>query len=499
VTQLAEPLPSVAKSPTGLAGPRGWGRFTAVVLRFTFTYWLLFSLQVTLGFPAQVATTAFSVARGGAAGGAEQPEWLTRTVEYVSYPELYFQRGLNWFTPRVAEGLLGVEVEPPTDFTGSGDRLYDYCICFAFLVAALAVTVLWTAAGELWRGLRTHRPPNYDRLHTLLRAVVRFQLMYSMIVYGAAKLWCSQFPPILDTQLEVKYGDSSPMGLLWRFMQFSQPYTIITGAVEFTCGLLLISRRTTLLGALCAAGAALQVWLLNMCYDVPVKLLSGHLLLMALTLIVPDVPRLFRWFVLGRAVAPRPLVPLFGGWRWFNLAAVVAYASVCVAFAGLSLLQAYQEARTRGILAPTNALSGRWVGEEFLRDGKRVPFPKQPENPPPRQVKPGKWQGGPGMPAVVRCAVGPMYVTLMFEDGSGIGYRNTSKDHSELVLVGKDGHEAGRLAVSFPEPDTLVLEGPMEEQKVRMTLRRIVPPPKKEGYLLRSRGFHWIQETPFNR
>jgi hypothetical protein len=497
VTQLAEPLPSVHKSPAPPTSPRGWGRFTSVVFRFVFTYWLLFSLQVILSFPAQLVMMAFSVARGGAAGES-MPEWLTQTITYLSYPETYFQRGLNWFTPRVAEGLLGLKVKPPTDFTGSGDRLYDYCICFAFLVAALAATVVWTAASEVWRGFLTRRRPNYDRLHTLLRAVVRFHLMYEMIVYGAAKIWCSQFPPIADFQLEAKYGDSSPMGLLWRFMQFSQPYTIITGLVEFSCGLLLISRRTALLGALCTAGAALQVFLLNMCYDVPVKLMSGHLLLMALTLIVPDVPRLFRWFVLNRPTEPRPLVPLFGRWQRLNLAVVVVYTSVCLAFAGLSLLQAYQEARTRGILAPENPLLGRWIGQEFLRDGKKVPFPKQPDNPPPQQIKPGKWQGGPGMPAVVRCGVAPGFVTLMFEDGTGVAYRNTSKDSSELLLVARqDGHAVGRLEASFPGPDALVLEGPLEGQTVRMTLRRIVLP--KKEYPLRSRGFRWVQERPFNR
>src|SRR5262249_32410255 len=148
--------------------------------------------------------------------------------------------------------------------------------------------------------------PDYGRLHTLLRLIVRFHLMYQMIVYGSMKVWCAQFPPISDYQLETKYGDSSPMGLLWRFMQFSQPYTAATGIIELTCGLLLISRRTTLLGATCSFGAVLQVFLLNVCYDVPVKLMSGHLVLMSLTLIVADARRLFSFFVLGRPTEPAP-------------------------------------------------------------------------------------------------------------------------------------------------------------------------------------------------
>ena len=82
-----------------------------------------------------------------------------------------------------------MEVTPPTDFTGSGDRLYNYCTCFAFLVLACVSTLVWTLASELWCRWRTHRPPNYDRLHVLLRTVVRFHLMYQMIIYGAMKIW----------------------------------------------------------------------------------------------------------------------------------------------------------------------------------------------------------------------------------------------------------------------------------------------------------------------
>ena len=68
-------------------------------------------------------------------------------------------------------------------------------------------------------------------------------------------------------------------------------------------------------------------------------------------------------------------------------------------------------------------------------------------------------------------------VTFAFDDGSGLSYRNTSQDRSEIVLaqIGA-GRPVGRLAVSFPEPDVMVLAGPVDGQDVRMTLRRIAPP-----------------------
>jgi hypothetical protein len=218
---------------------------------------------------------------------------------------------------------------------------------------------------------------------------------------------------------------------------------------------------------------------------------------MALTLIVADAKRLAAFFVLGRPVEPRPPTPLFGSWRWLNVAAVVLRTVAFGAFAALQLHQAYEAAHTRGVLAPDNPANGRWVGKEFVRDGQAVPFPEQPENPPPRQVTPGPWRGGPGMPPVVRVAVGGNFVTVMFEDGSGASYRNTSQDRSEFVLKKGDGSSGGKLRVSFPEAEIMVLEGPFDGQDVRMTLRKAQAP--KRDYLLRNRGFRWVQETPFNR
>jgi hypothetical protein len=472
----------------------GWGLIPRIALRFFLTYWLLYSLQLVLSFPIGLVSRAMRLS--GAFNNMSQ-SWWVQALEYLSYPNAWFQEAMNWLTPRIAYAFLGVEVQPPTEFTGSGDGLFAYCTAFAYLVLAIVVTVAWTAASEGWRRWKTQPRPSYDQLHALMRLIVRFHLMYMMLTYGAIKIWCSQFPPISDAQLEGKYGDSSPMGVLWRFMQASQPYTSAMGLIEFGCGLLLICRHTTLLGALCAAGATLQVFLLNMCYDVPVKLMSGHLLLMALTLIAPDVKRLFSWFVLGRSVPPQPLVPLFGHLIWLNRAGLAVRTVLFSAFAALTLYQEYHEAVTRGILAPENPALGRWVGVEFVRDGKKVPFPPQPVNPPPQAVPPAKWQGGPGMPAVIRANVWPMGLTLMFVDGTGTSYLNVSETASEFVLARmKDRQAVGRLKVSFPEPGIMTWEGVFDGQEIRVTLRRI-PTPKKP-YVFRSRKFQWIQEKPFN-
>jgi len=67
------------------------------------------------------------------------------------------------------------------------------------------------------------------------------------------------------------------MGLLWTFMAASKGYQIFTGAAEVLGGILLLWKRTTTLGALTVFGVMANVMALNFFYDVPVKLLSTHL------------------------------------------------------------------------------------------------------------------------------------------------------------------------------------------------------------------------------
>lgn len=498
-----ETLPATiasASTPAGSPPPApGWGPIARTAFRFAFAYWLLYSFAMVASFPVSLLMTVYR--RFAAIDPASPPGWL-EYVGYANKPVEWYGRAVEWFTVWSCRTLLRVETAEPTDPSGSGDRQFAYCTAFSYLILAVFVTIHWTLASALWMRLRTHRRPSYDRLNAFFRLFVRFHLMYFMIAYGAAKLWCSQFPPITDGQLEVKYGDSSPMGLLWRFMQFSQPYTIATGVIETVCGLLLVCRRTTLLGAVCSFGAMGQVFLLNMCYDVPVKLFSGHLLLMAVTLIVPDWRRLANFFLLAKPVEAAQLPAMFVRWKWCHRVGLVVRTLLYLTFIGFTVEQSYKQARETGILAPPDPRPyvGRWAGVAFERDGETVPVPEQPANPPPTPFTPSKWAGEPGVPAVIRVSVQPRFQTavFVFTDQTLVSYQYRLEADDELVLTRPQQPEpVGRLRMTFPEPDRMVLEGPFGQQRVKMTLRRIVE--GKKEYLLKTTGFRWIQEYPFNR
>ncbi|HMF10775.1 MAG TPA: hypothetical protein VKE94_00665, partial [Gemmataceae bacterium] len=154
-----------------------------------FWYWLLHSFQLILSFPT---TLAWSVIRLVGVTVDASTSWWAQALGYLAYPSAWFSQAMDWFTPWVSQALLGVEVQVPTEPTGSGDGLFAYCASFAYLVLAVAAAAAWTAVSEAWRISKARPRPSYDRLHALLRLVVRFHLMYMMIVYGTLKIWCAQ-------------------------------------------------------------------------------------------------------------------------------------------------------------------------------------------------------------------------------------------------------------------------------------------------------------------
>ncbi|QVQ50883.1 hypothetical protein J4H86_18740 [Spiractinospora alimapuensis] len=144
----------------------------------------------------------------------------------------------------------------------------------------------------------------------LVHALLRGYLFVHLMVYGWSKLLFIQMGFLDYAEALYTIGEKSPMGLLWTFTAYSPAFQFLSGLVEVIAGVLLIWRRTVWLGGLLGAGAMGFVFLLNLFYDVPVKLLALLLAVVALLVLAPEMRRLTR-FVLGRdpgePVIPRPI------------------------------------------------------------------------------------------------------------------------------------------------------------------------------------------------
>jgi hypothetical protein len=148
-------------------------------------------------------------------------------------------------------------------------------------------------------------------------------------------------------------------------------YEFFTGCAEIVGGLLLFIPRTTLLGALICAADLSNVFILNMTYDVNVKGLSSHLLLMSVFLLAPDARRLTNLFLLGRAAQPSFRAHLFRGARANQLAqAVILLLGVILLGGGLN--SAVRRYGTE-VAEPLPPLYGIWTVEDFSLDGQSRP------------------------------------------------------------------------------------------------------------------------------
>jgi len=208
-----------------------------------------------------------------------------------------------WHTivPWIAVHIL--HLSAPAVTIANSDTRYGLlrALCCVFISAV--ATVIWSTLDRKRR--------NYSTLHNWLRLYARVMLAGTLFIYGADKVIPAQMPAPGPGTLLQPLGDLSPQGLLWSFMGASYPYQIFAGAVELLAGILLLVPGMETLGALSAVAAMTNVFMLNLSYDVSVKLFSGLLLLLSVFLLLPDLRRLVNFFLLHRTAELSSRPPLF--------------------------------------------------------------------------------------------------------------------------------------------------------------------------------------------
>jgi uncharacterized membrane protein YphA (DoxX/SURF4 family) len=414
-----------------------WSPVTRVAFRFFFSYFFLYFVS------------------GGAAG-------LIPGFLLGRYYELWLPL-LQW----IAGHVLHLDQKISLEDAGISNLAFGWVLFLCYMVLAGVAAALWSALDRKRR--------NYERLSSWLRLVLRFLLAPMMILYGAVKVIPAQMiSPLPVGVLGMRIGDLFPNHLLWWTVGASSSFETFIGAAELVSGVLLLLPWTTLLGALIAAGNMSVVFMLNMCYDVPVKLISLHFLVMALLLIAPDAPRLAGVFFFNRRVEPARVAPLFTR-KWLDRA---PHAALFL-FGLWSLHTSFQNAgKTYSEHHPPRPpLYGFWSVEELDLDGKAVPTPV-----------PDRWRW------VMVSKPGGLSVQLV--NGSWERYaldldreRKTLRlwkarlDSKGTMVRNVQGRPRAELSFRRPDPDLLLLEGRLDGRPIRARLRKAA--------LLRG-DFHWI-------
>jgi hypothetical protein len=202
---------------------------------------------------------------------------------------------MNWAVQEGNARVFHVR-ETLVPLNGSGDTSFVWAQLWLFLSLGAIACVVWSVLDRKRTG--------YDRLLYWLRTAIRYYLACFALSYGIAKLFATQMPLPMLSQLATPLGDLPPSGLVWLFMGYGVPYQVFAGAMEAAAGLLLLFRPTVTAGLLLAMGAFLNVAMINLTYNVAVKIFSLHLLFSSLFLLALDWRRLISFFVLNRGAPP---------------------------------------------------------------------------------------------------------------------------------------------------------------------------------------------------
>jgi hypothetical protein len=324
-----------------------------------------------------------------------------------------------------------------SEWTGNGDRAVEFIRVAVIAVVSVIAAIAWT--------VRVRPDADDSRLVAGLRVYLRFVVADAMLLYGISKVFPIQFGSLGPHALSATYGESAPEQLLWTFMAASPAYGFVAGALEMVGGLLLLFRRTTLLGALLLVGVIGNVVLLNFCYQVGVKLYASHLLVMTLLLVLPDARRLLRL-----VLAPREQSPVL------RYGVLLKY---CV------------------IAAMGSALAHHvWQAYDGGRIG-RQPRPLQ-----------GVWQVE-SQRALDQIVIENRALTLLTTDHKRQRFQFEYSGDRITLRDPKTETPRGQLK-AFASASELELDGKLDGAETRLTLHR------KTDFRLLNERFSWIDERP---
>jgi len=353
--------------------------------------------------------------------------------------------------------------------SGSGDKTFDWVHAFCVLVVSIVVSAVWSMKDRT----------DDVRLQRWFRIFARFALGSTMITYGMVKAVPLQMPAPSLTRLLEPYGLFSPMGVLWASVGASRAYEIVIGGAELAGGVLLFAPQTAPLGALICLVDTVQIFILNMTYDVPVKLFSFHLIVLSLILLGPVIPQLARVLLPGVLGPPRRVgsaIEVIRPARWL-VGAQFGFGLYLIAMNVYGAKQAWTE---YGGGAPKSPLYGIWTVDRMSIDGQfRSPLVTDYD----------RWR------RVIFDRPGAIVFQRM--NDLNVFYAATVDTTAGTIAPTPVPNATWTTPLRFQRPaqNRLTLDGEMQHHQVHLELQLV----DRNTYLLLTRGFHWVQEYPFNR
>lgn len=266
--------------------------------------------------------------------------WFT-FIPGLNFVTDYYTKGIQWIVFKLNDWFLHVKQPLNTEGYGSGDTSYAWAEFYTIIILSLLLAVVWAIFNK--------NEKNSRALEYWLHNLIRYNLIMVAFSYGIIKLFGLQMPFPNLSQLATPLGEFLPMRFSWLFIGYSQPYEFFSGAMEVTVGLLLLYRRTIPLGLIVGLGVFINIFAMNMCYDIPVKLYSMQIVICCFFLLAIDSQKYINFFILNKPTIPTTGYNYRFTKRWQRIGRIVlkvAFIILAVGFTTYECINRYGEMHT---------------------------------------------------------------------------------------------------------------------------------------------------------
>ena len=394
--------------------------------------------------------------------------WLNE-VPGVNFVIKYYLQFMDWLVHWGNAKLFHVrEVLVPEN--GSGDTSWGWAELWLLLTLAGLGCLIWSVLDR--------KRANYTHLNYWLCLFARYYIAYVAFIYGIEKVFAMQmlFPSL--HQLATPLGDLLPMRFSWLFIGYSTPYQVFSGIMEVTAGLLLLWRRTASLGAFFATGVFINVMMLNLCYDIPVKIFSMQMVFLCLFLLLNESKRFVCFFILNKPADPCSIYHFEYTKKWMRISRIVLKLLFIVIAVGFQINNdwgyfklVHKEVKQQAIKNGVYEVTGYSANNTqlLLTDSLRW--------------KDAVFENGTGSTIVADTSFRLRYGRAYF------GFKADSAQHKITIIKSLDGSVIYNFDYVLPDTSSVRLTGKTRQGDVVINLKRT-----KRHFQLAEKQFHWLSE-----
>lgn len=268
----------------------------------------------------------------------------------------------SWFfkvceTALAATALLNLLLFPlefmPFSFYETYGQYFDYVMGGLIAIALIASTIY----SLTWHRREQANAQNSPLQHAWLQGIIRYWLALSIATYGFAKILRTQFQTA-DYILDMPISAVNGMGLTWYYFGYSYALAIIIALFQIGGSILLLYRRTILLGAMILLPVMINIVLINVFYKISPGALINSITFSLTLLFFLGLHRKRLKAIFWDLIDHLPPIVIGPSWAKYGLRLlpiVVAFGSL----QALIMIHPYDQ-----------TLKGTWQVEKLVRNGQ---------------------------------------------------------------------------------------------------------------------------------